>query len=85
MWYHTTCLVILLKIYQFPFPIVILPNGLEIWWDGYARLYIDAKGSLKDSGLLQRGLCGSFNGKQDDDFNTPLGDVENEAAAFAHR
>ncbi|NXR72081.1 SSPO protein, partial [Pycnonotus jocosus] len=31
-----------------------------------------------------RGLCGTFNGDQRDDFTTPAGDVEPGVAAFAN-
>ena len=68
---------------------VSLPNGLQVWWDGYARLYIDAPGSLKKDSSANsnnlRGLCGDFNGNQADDFTTPDGDVENDAGTFAER
>ena len=71
---------------------VLLPNGLRVWWDGYARLYVDAPASLKSDGtngnaLTQplSGLCGNFNGNQMDDFTTPEGDVEQDAVTFANR
>ena len=64
---------------------------MTVWWDGYARLYVDAPASLgatsTGSGHTQplSGLCGNFNGNQLDDFTTPEGDVEQDAVTFANR
>ncbi|XP_063233046.1 hemocytin isoform X2 [Bacillus rossius redtenbacheri] len=64
------------------FLIVELPNGLELWWDGLTRLYIDAPASLKDQ---TKGLCGTFNHNQNDDFLTPENDVEQSVVSFANK
>eukprot|EP00095_Tigriopus_kingsejongensis_P005163 maker-scaffold237_size242172-snap-gene-0.16 protein:Tk05163 transcript:maker-scaffold237_size242172-snap-gene-0.16-mRNA-1 annotation:"PREDICTED: hemocytin" len=63
---------------------VILPNSIQIWWDGYARLHVDAPGEFKDTNQLG-GLCGNFNGQQKDDFTTPEGDIEQDPILFANR
>lgn len=62
---------------------VILPNGIHIWWDGYARLYIDVQATFH--GKEFGGLCGDFNGNQKDDFRTVEGSIEQDAYAFANR
>ncbi|PNF36643.1 hypothetical protein B7P43_G19101, partial [Cryptotermes secundus] len=64
------------------FLLVDLPNGLEIWWDGVTRVYIDAPASFQGN---TKGLCGTFNQNQNDDFLTPEGDVEQDVAAFANK
>lgn len=61
---------------------VELNNGLEVWWDGMTRVYIDVPASFKDS---TRGLCGTFNNNQKDDFLTPEGDVEQSVIPFANK
>eukprot|EP00094_Tigriopus_californicus_P010405 TCALIF_10037-PA protein Name:"Similar to SSPO SCO-spondin (Homo sapiens)" AED:0.11 eAED:0.13 QI:68/0.47/0.38/0.83/0.58/0.61/18/0/1151 len=63
---------------------VSLPNAMEIWWDGYAQLHVDAHGSFKGKQLF-KGLCGDFNGQQKDDFTTPEGDVEQDPIIFSNR
>lgn len=35
--------------------------------------------------MFVKGLCGTFNGNQKDDFLTPEGDVEQDPAAFANK
>ncbi|CAH1404838.1 unnamed protein product [Nezara viridula] len=59
-----------------------LPDGVEVWWDGAARLYINAPPSLKGK---TKGLCGTFNNNQKDDFLTPEGDVEQDPISFANK
>ncbi|XP_073969601.1 hemolectin isoform X3 [Rhodnius prolixus] len=61
---------------------VELFDGVEIWWDGITRVYIDVPPELKGK---TKGLCGTFNGNQKDDFLTPEGDVEQDAVAFANK
>ena len=61
-----------------------LPNGIELWWDGYSQLYVDAPGTLKGSNQFG-GLCGDFNGVQKDDFATQEGDLETDPTIFANR
>lgn len=61
---------------------VDLPNGVEIWWDGVTRVYIDAPPTLRDQ---TKGLCGTFNNNQKDDFVTPENDVEQAVIPFANK
>ncbi|KAJ9596531.1 hypothetical protein L9F63_012430, partial [Diploptera punctata] len=64
------------------FLMVELPNGLEVWWDGVTRVYIDAPAKFRDN---TKGLCGTFNLNQKDDFLTPENDVEQDVVAFANK
>ncbi|KOX75564.1 Hemocytin [Melipona quadrifasciata] len=64
------------------FMIVQLPNGLDIWWDGISRVYINASPEFHGN---TRGLCGTFSENQKDDFITPEGDIESTAIAFANK
>ncbi|XP_017781781.1 PREDICTED: hemocytin [Nicrophorus vespilloides] len=64
------------------FMIVELPNGVEVWWDGLTRAYVDVPSSFK--GRTQ-GLCGTFNDNQKDDFVTPENDVEQSVIPFANK
>lgn len=64
--------------------VATLPNDIELWWDGYSQLYVDAPGSLKSSNQFG-GLCGDFNGIQKDDFATQEGDLESDPSIFANR
>ncbi|XP_030749920.1 hemocytin [Sitophilus oryzae] len=59
-----------------------LPNGIEVWWDGMTRVYIDLPANFKDK---TRGLCGTFNSNQKDDFLTPDDDIEQSVIAFANK
>ena len=59
-----------------------LSNGIWIWWDGFARVYVDASASFRDT--RHGGLCGSFNGDQHDDFTTSEGSYEENEVAFAN-
>lgn len=52
------------------FIVVEFMDGLEIWWDGMTRVYVDAPASYKGQ---TKGLCGTFNSNQNDDFLTPEG------------
>ncbi|KAG8240684.1 hypothetical protein J6590_104214 [Homalodisca vitripennis] len=61
---------------------VEMPDGVEVWWDGQTRVYITAPPALKGK---TKGLCGTFNGNQKDDFLTPEDDVEQEPSAFADK
>uniref|UniRef100_A0AAR5QHC1 Hemocytin n=1 Tax=Dendroctonus ponderosae TaxID=77166 RepID=A0AAR5QHC1_DENPD len=61
---------------------VELPNGIEVWWDGVSRAYIDLPASFKGK---TRGLCGTFNNNQKDDFVTPENDVEQSVIPFANK
>ncbi|XP_026667953.1 hemocytin isoform X2 [Ceratina calcarata] len=64
------------------FIVVQLPNGLNVWWDGISRVYINAPAEFHGS---TKGLCGTFSENQKDDFITPEGDVENTAISFANK
>ncbi|CAG0879041.1 unnamed protein product [Darwinula stevensoni] len=64
------------------FLLVTLSNGVEVWWDGETRVYIDAPAEFKGK---TKGLCGTFNENQSDDFLTPEGDEEAEETMFANR
>ncbi|XP_031828807.2 hemolectin [Nomia melanderi] len=64
------------------FLVTHLPNGLEIWWDGISRVYINAPPEFHDK---TKGLCGTFSENQKDDFLTPESDIEQTAACFANK
>lgn len=64
------------------FMVIHLPNALEVWWDGVSRVYINAPAEFHDQ---TKGLCGTFNDNQKDDFITPDGDIEPVAVAFANK
>lgn len=57
-------------------------NGLEVFWDGGASLYVTVPPEL--FGKL-KGLCGTFSRSQADDFLTPEGDTELTSASFADK
>ena len=59
-----------------------LSNGMDVWWDGSTRVYIDAPPELRGN---VAGLCGTFTDNQKDDFLTPEGDVEQNHIAFANK
>ncbi|KAG5886861.1 hypothetical protein JTB14_017666 [Gonioctena quinquepunctata] len=59
-----------------------LPNGIEIWWDGSTRVYVDLPPKFQEK---TRGLCGTFNDNQKDDFLTPEDDVEQSVVPFANK
>lgn len=62
--------------------LVAFIDGLKIWWDGITRVYIDAPPSYRNR---TKGLCGTFNANQNDDFLTPEGDIESSVASFADK
>ncbi|XP_059485087.1 hemocytin isoform X2 [Neocloeon triangulifer] len=64
------------------FIFVTLPSGLEVWWDGISQVHVDVPPTFVEK---TKGLCGTFNGKQEDDFLTPEGDVEPTEEAFANK
>jgi integrin beta 3 len=45
-------------------------DGIQVWWDGATRAYIDAPASYRGK---TKGLCGTFNSNMQDDFLTPEG------------
>ena len=55
-------------------------NGLTILWDGNRRIYIKAPPSLKNSTM---GLCGFYDGRQNNDFMTQQNIVESNPREFA--
>ena len=63
---------------------LFLPEGLEVRWDGRARLYADAPAEMGKAVQLG-GLCGDMNGRTCDDMATPEGDVEHDVVPFAER
>ncbi|KAI5641725.1 von willebrand factor type D domain-containing protein [Phthorimaea operculella] len=64
------------------FVIVQLPNKVDVWWDGNTRVYIDVPPEFHEK---TKGLCGTFNLNQRDDFLTPEGDIEQSVYAFANK
>ncbi|XP_026330001.1 hemocytin [Hyposmocoma kahamanoa] len=61
---------------------VQLPNKVDIWWDTVTRVIIDVPPEFKGK---TKGLCGTFNMNQKDDFLTPEGDTEQSVYAFANK
>ncbi|XP_050302983.1 hemocytin [Anthonomus grandis grandis] len=61
---------------------VDVPNGVKILWDGVTRAYIDMPASFRGK---TRGLCGTFNDNQKDDFVTPENDIEETVIPFANK
>lgn len=59
-----------------------LDNEMEVWWDGITRVYINVPASFRDT---TKGLCGTFNANQKDDFLTPEGDIEQAIIPFANK
>lgn len=55
-------------------------NLITLIWDGKNRVYVDANASLRNS---LKGLCGTFNSNQKDDFLTPDGNIEIDVNKFA--
>lgn len=53
-----------------------------MWWDGVTRAYIDVPATYKGK---TKGLCGTFNENQKDDFLTPDDDIENAVIPFANK
>ncbi|XP_050345304.1 hemocytin [Nymphalis io] len=64
------------------FIIIQLPIKVDLWWDGNTRVFVDVPPSFHEQ---TKGLCGTFNLNQKDDFLTPEGDVEQSALAFANK
>ncbi|XP_044578140.1 hemocytin isoform X1 [Cotesia glomerata] len=71
-----------IKIASSIFIVVNVPNGLEIWWDGISRVYVNAPADFRGK---TKGLCGTFTANQKDDFLTPIGDVEDSVIPFANK
>uniref|UniRef100_A0A481MQJ2 Hemolectin n=1 Tax=Nipponaphis monzeni TaxID=196483 RepID=A0A481MQJ2_9HEMI len=61
---------------------ILISNGIEVWWDGETRMYIYASPELEGK---TRGLCGTFNGNQNDDMFTPEGDIETNVVSFGNK
>ncbi|XP_041365590.1 SCO-spondin-like, partial [Gigantopelta aegis] len=59
-----------------------LSNGITILWDGRTRAYIKAPPSFKGQVM---GLCGNFDGNQNNDFKTKEGDIETNTNAFGNK
>lgn len=62
--------------------VVLLSDGLKVWWDGVTNVYIDAPNTYRNQ---TSGLCGTFNANMNDDFLTPEGDVESSVEAFVNK
>lgn len=62
--------------------LVAFKDGLKVWWDGMTRVYIDAPPSYRGK---TKGLCGTFDSNQQNDFLTPEGDIESSVASFANK
>lgn len=62
--------------------LVAFHDGLKVWWDGMSRVYVDAPASYRGR---TKGLCGTFNANNQDDFLTPEGDIESAVAPFADK
>lgn len=62
--------------------LVAFKDGLKVWWDGMTRVYIDAPASYRGK---TKGLCGTFDSNQQNDFLTPEGDIEASVASFANK
>ncbi|EFA10333.2 hemocytin [Tribolium castaneum] len=61
---------------------VELGNGMQVWWDGVTRAYIDIPANFPEK---TKGLCGTFNHNQKDDFLTPEDDIEQSVTPFANK
>lgn len=55
--------------------------GLDLKWDGLLRLYVTVTPHFSDKTC---GLCGNYNGKQEDDFMNNDRAIEINAIAFAN-
>lgn len=62
--------------------LVAFRDGLKLWWDGMTRVYIDAPPSYRGK---TKGLCGTFDSNQQNDFLTPEGDIESSVGSFANK
>lgn len=59
-----------------------LSNEIVIMWDGKDRIDVKAPPSLKGK---TKGLCGTYDGKQNNDFLTPTGIVETNPNIFGNQ
>ncbi|XP_035824040.1 SCO-spondin-like [Aplysia californica] len=59
-----------------------LYNGITVLWDGRTRAYIKAPPSMMNK---TRGLCGTYDGKQSNDFITPQGIKEYNTNLFGNQ
>lgn len=64
------------------FVVVEMEDGVSIWWDGMTRAYIDVPPSYRGK---TKGLCGTFNLNQNDDFLTSEGDTEKNPIPFGNK
>lgn len=58
-----------------------LSNGISILWDGRTRAYIKAPAEFMGNTI---GLCGTFDGNQNNDFKTLEGNVETNPNVFGN-
>ncbi|KAL4222951.1 Mucin-5B [Mactra antiquata] len=59
-----------------------LSNGIKILWDGRTRAYITVPPSFVNK---TKGLCGTYDFNQKNDFRTKEGDIETNINAFGNR
>lgn len=59
-----------------------LSNGIKILWDGRTRAYVTVPPSFHGQ---TKGLCGTFDGNQKNDYLTPDGDVVVNERDFGNR
>ncbi|XP_033102325.1 SCO-spondin-like [Anneissia japonica] len=62
--------------------VVVHGYGLRVEWDGVFRLYVTVQPSFMNK---LRGLCGTYDFNQNNDFMTPEGDVEASKIQFANK
>ncbi|XP_072039470.1 SCO-spondin-like [Amphiura filiformis] len=62
--------------------IIVESFGLRVKWDGMDRLYITLTPFYMDK---VRGLCGTYDGDQNNDFFTPSGDIETDKENFVQK
>ncbi|KAF4531557.1 hypothetical protein B566_EDAN013560 [Ephemera danica] len=54
-------------------------NGIEVWWDDESKVRIDVPANFEGQ---TEGLCGTFNGKREDDLTTAQGEVTTNIQTF---
>ncbi|XP_052092501.1 mucin-5AC-like [Mytilus californianus] len=59
-----------------------LSNGITVLWDGRTRAYITAPSSFFNK---TKGLCGTYDSNQKNDFKTLQGDIETDVNEFGNR
>ncbi|PIK39863.1 putative SCO-spondin-like [Apostichopus japonicus] len=62
--------------------VIVESFGVLIKWDGRNKVYVTLTPTYMHK---VRGLCGTFDANQNNDFMTPAGDVETNAISFANK